>query len=158
MAKNYWMIACTLESLKASREAKLYMQEVTSTYRRRVQRMQPEDRLLFYVPSIKKFGGTATVTAASLEEQRPKEGGRRRIARYSLKINVRYNTVPDEESFLDAREIGPRMDYVDRWPPERWNLAFLGQFHMLPRRDFELVEGEINRVTRGSNPRPPKFS
>ena len=154
MAKNYWMIAGTLEGLKAWKEAGVSVLQVPSTYRRRAQRMQPEDRILYYIPGTHKFGGVSTVTSASLEGQPHVERGRRRGGSYSLKISITPDVMLGEERYLDAREIGPRMEYVRNWPPESWYLAFQGNFHLLSRKDFQLIEAEMKREAKGRSFRP----
>jgi len=54
--------------------------------------------------------------------------------------------VLEEEEFLDARQIGPRLDYVKKWVPEMWPLAFLGELHLIPRKDFTLIEEEMKKA------------
>ena len=41
--------------------------------------------------------------------------------------------------------LAPRLEYVKRWPPEDWPLAFFDRLHLLPQRDFRLIEGEMKR-------------
>ena len=57
--------------------------------------------------------------------------------------------VLDEEDYIDGLLLGPRLDYVKRWPPEEWPLAFMDALHLLPQRDFRLIEGEMKKVSRG---------
>jgi hypothetical protein len=45
--------------------------------------------------------------------------------------------------------LGPRLDYVKRWAPENWPLAFWDRLHLLPQRDFRLIEGEMERIALG---------
>ena len=45
-------------------------------------------------------------------------------------------------------QLGPRLEYVKRWPPESWHLAFFETLHLIPQRDFRLLEGEMKRVLR----------
>ena len=53
----------------------------------------------------------------------------------------------DEVDFLDARQIGPRMEYVKKWTPERWPLAFHSTLlHLIPRKDFSLIEEEMKKI------------
>ncbi|MFN3974688.1 MAG: hypothetical protein ACK4K2_05385, partial [Dehalococcoidia bacterium] len=49
---------------------------------------------------------------------------------------------------VDARLLAPSLEYVKRWRPEDWPLAFLEQVHILSRRDFEVVEAELRRAMR----------
>jgi len=47
---------------------------------------------------------------------------------------------------MDAREISPRMEYVKKWTPEWWPLAFIGDLHLIPRKDFSLIEDEMKKL------------
>ena len=50
-----------------------------------------------------------------------------------------------EEDYIDALILAPRLDYVKRWAPEDWPLAFFDSLHLLPQRDFRLIEQEMRR-------------
>ena len=47
-----------------------------------------------------------------------------------------------------AKEIAYRLDYVRKWPPVHWTLAFQGHIHALPKADFAIIEDEISRSSR----------
>ena len=49
---------------------------------------------------------------------------------------------------MPAKEIAYRLDYVRKWPPEHWTLAFQGHIHALPKADFAIIEDEISRSSR----------
>ena len=38
------------------------------------------------------------------------------------------------------------MEYVQKWPPEHWRLAFQGNVHEIPEGDFELIRAEIDKA------------
>jgi hypothetical protein len=50
--------------------------------------------------------------------------------------------------WLDARQIGPTLEYVKKWAPEDWPLAFIGMLHIIPQRDFTYLEDEMRRLFR----------
>jgi hypothetical protein len=54
--------------------------------------------------------------------------------------------VLEELEWVPARDIAYRMEYVRKWPPEHWALAFQGHVHQLPQKDFRLVEQELRRT------------
>ena len=70
---------------------------------------------------------------------------------FPYRINIKPTVVLDEELFIDAHQIAPRMEYVKRWTPERWPLAFMGELHIIPRNDFALIEIEMERLAQSSN-------
>ena len=53
-----------------------------------------------------------------------------------------------EADWLDARELGPTLEYVRKWAPEHWPLAFHGNMHTLSQRDFRFLEEEMRRVAK----------
>ena len=39
------------------------------------------------------------------------------------------------------------MEYVKKWTPERWPLAFHSTLlHLIPRKDFSFIEEEMKKV------------
>jgi len=54
-----------------------------------------------------------------------------------------------------AKYIAYRLEYVKKWPPEHWPLAFQGHLHQLPKTDFTLLEDEILRLVRRARATDP---
>ena len=146
MGKNFWMIVETLENYEVAREIGFSEYAFGSKYRRRAERMQPNDRFLFYVKELRKWVATATVTSPCYETNRGiwKPNGSMMHRRYSVELSP--DIVLTEKDFIDALVLGPRLEYVKRWAPEDWPLAFFDVLHLLPQRDFRLIEGEMRRL------------
>ena len=53
-----------------------------------------------------------------------------------------------EEDYIDALLLAPRLDYVKRWVPENWPLAFFDTLHLIPQKDYRLIEAEMKRTIR----------
>ena len=62
-----------------------------------------------------------------------------------LPAAIEADVVLDNEHLVDARFIAPRMQYVKKWAPEQWPLAFQGLLHLIPKQDFGLIEDEMQR-------------
>ena len=144
--KTYWMIATSLENFRISRDMNFAVQGMKSRERRKARRIEPGDRLLFYVTGIQGFGASATVTSKCFEDREPLWNVEGSAEDYPWRVNLEPTAVLAEEEFLDARELGPRLEYVRKWPPEYWLLAFQGNLHVLPKNDFELLEQEMQKV------------
>ena len=150
--RTYWMVASTLENFRITQSMGFTLQGLASRQRRKAQRMEPGDRLVYYITGVQRFGATATVTSQCFEDHDPIWKSNGKPDDYPWRVNVEANAVLEDPSFLDAREIGPRMEYVKRWPPEYWPLAFQGNLHILPKSDFELLEQEMTKiVASGAN-------
>ena len=146
MAHNYWMFVQTPENFEISKGLDFRLHGLKSRQRRRAQRMTPDDRVLFYIAGQRKWAASASVTSRYFEDHEPiwKSEGNREIYPYRVKLSPAL--VLKEEDYIDALVLAPRLEYVKRWPPERWPLAFLDTLHLLPQRDFRLIESEMKRV------------
>ena len=154
MAKNYWMVVTTPENYEITRDMDFTLLGLKPHHRRKVQRIEPGDRMLFYLSRVRRFAATATATSKYFEDQTPlwKEEGSDPL---SFRVKIRPEFVLVEEDFIDASQIAPRLDYVRRWVPEDWYMAFLGNLHIFSKQDFSLIEGEMRKLMRrrGHTPR-----
>ena len=144
--KTYWMVADSVENFRITRELGFTVQGMASRQRRKAQRMESGDRLLFYVTGVQGFGATATVISKCFEDHKTVWKSEGKADDFPWRVNIKAEAVLDEDRFLDAKEIGPRMEYIRHWPPELWPLAFQGNLHILPKNDFELLEWEMKRA------------
>lgn len=148
MPRNFWMITCNEENYNITRGLDFTKQALKSEYRRKVQRVEKDDRLLYYVMGIRKFTATATVTESYREEDSSiwsNEGS----ATWPYLIEIKPELVLDEEQYITAGLLAHRLDYVRRWPPENWYMAFQGNLHLLPKGDFFLIEEEMKKLKFG---------
>ena len=159
MPRNFWMITCNEENFNITRALDFTAQGLKSEYRRKVQRVEKDDRLLFYVSGIRKFTATATVTAAYQEvESTPwRNEGK---ATWPYRVEIKPAVALEPEQYITAGLLAYRLDYVRRWPPENWYLAFQGNLHLLPKGDFFLIEEEMKKLKFGRDyipeePPPP---
>jgi len=160
MPRNFWMIACNEENFRITRDLGFTIQGLKAQHRRKVQRIEPGDRILFYVYGIRRFPATATATSSYLEDSSPtwqKEGS----ADWPYRVHIKPEVVLDQNQYIDANLLAPRLEYIRRWPPEDWYLAFQGNLHLLPKGDFFLIEEEMKKLKfgrdypRGAASQPP---
>ncbi|MCH8207423.1 MAG: hypothetical protein IH956_10545 [Chloroflexi bacterium] len=140
------MVAESDENFEISKELGFTIHGLGNKYRRRAQRMQPNDRLLFYVTQLRKWTVTATITSHSFVEHKPIWKSSRQGDDYPYRVRLSPDIVLDEEDYIDAGLLAPGLEYLKRWLPEDWPLAFYDKLHLLPQRDFALVEGEMKRI------------
>ena len=150
MPNNYWMVVQTRENHEITRGQGFTLHGLTSKQRRRARRMEPDDRILFYVGGdVRKWTAIATVTSKYFEDRTPiweSNGSRRELFPYRVKMTP--SIVLDEADYIEARILAPRLEYVKRWPPELWPLAFFDTLHLIPQRDYRLIEAEMRRIGR----------
>ena len=156
MGKSYWMFVESRENFDKTRDLGFTLFGVGPKYRRRADRMQLNDNVLFYASTLKKWVATATIASRSFEDHSPIWTPNRRERDYPFRVKLAPAMVLDLDDYIDALILAPRLEYVKRWTPEDWPLAFFDRVHLLPQRDFRLIEGEMKRVMarrRKSHPR-----
>ncbi len=153
MAKSYWMVVTNPENFQIARERQFDMVGLQAHHRRKVQRMEPGDRVLLYIAHQRCFGATTTVTVSMVEDHSPvwkPEGG----SDLPFRVGIRPEVVLDPSQYIDADQLAPRLDYTRRWVPELWFLAFQDSLHLISKYDFNLVEEEMRKIKRNRRPPP----
>ena len=148
MPHNFWMINCNEENYNVTRRLGFTGQGLKAEYRRKVQRVEPGDRVIYYVTGSRVFTATATVTQGYEEvESSPwlKEGK----AAWPYRIGIKPDVVLENDQYINAGLIAYRLEYVRKWAPEDWYMAFQGNLHLLSKSDFFLLEGEMLKLRDG---------
>ena len=148
MPHNFWMINCNEQNFNITRNLGFRQQGLKAEYRRKVQRVEPGDRIIYYVSGARAFTATATVTKGYEEVGAGpwiKEGK----TPWPWRIGIKPDIVLDREQYIDAGLIAYRLEYLRKWPPEDWYLAFQGNLHLLSKGDFFLLESEMLKLRDG---------
>ena len=144
------MLVTTQEQLDVTRDYGFSIQGIDTKNRRKAVRMGPEDRILYYVSDKKGFAATATITSEAFEDHEPIWKHFREQETFPHRVEIEPNVVLRQEQYVDGYQIGPTLEYVKKWAPDRWPLAFYGMLHIIPQRDFNLIENELKRVDNSS--------
>ncbi len=145
---QYWMVVSSPENFRKTRDHGFSIQGLKTRHRRRVETMRVGDRVLYYVTGRMGFAATVTVASPMYEDHTPIWRSARRDEDYPWRVHIRADVVLDEADWVPAKELAYRLDYVRKWPPEHWTLAFQGHIHALPKADFAIIEDEISRSSR----------
>lgn len=151
-AAQYWMIVSSPDNFRKTRDHGFTIQGLKSRHRRRVETMRAGDRLLYYVTGRMAFAATVTVTSSMYEDHTPIWRTARREEDYPWRVRIKSEIVLDEADWVPAKELAYRLDYVRKWPPEHWTLAFQGHIHALPRADFGMIEDAISSNAQRRKP------
>ena len=146
MAKNYWMITVRPDEFALIRGNGFRYHSMRASHKRKVQRIEPGDQILFYILERQYFGATAVVNSRNFTDgEGNKKKGTEEVWDFVIHLDPR--TILGERQLMDARQMAFRLGYVRKWPPEDWNVAFAKtNLHLLPRLDFEFLEGEMRSV------------
>ena len=145
MTANFWMIVSNAQNFRITQELGFTVQGLKLQQRRKLQRVGPGDRVLFYVSGVRRFTATATVTSSYFQEETPiwdPEG----CASWPYRIQIKPEIALEDAQYMDANMLAPRLEYVKRWPPENWYMACQGNLHLLPKSDFILIEEEMKKL------------
>ena len=146
--RNYWMVNVSPAYYEATRERGHDLLGMGKAQKRRVQRMEVGDRVLFYVRNLRIFSAIVTINSTYFEDHTPVWEPADGEEGFPWRVRLRPSMVLKEEEYIDARLIAPRMQYVRKWTPEEWPLAFQGLLHLIPKEDFEMLEEEMRKRRR----------
>jgi len=150
MPKNYWMLATSPQALAETLAQKRTTQPVPMQHRRKLERMQQGDKVVYYLTTSRRFTTIASVVSRSLESAQ--QDGEAARGEMTFSVSIQPELVLAEADYLDAMQIGPRMEYTRKWIPEKWYLAFHGFLHLIPKNDYLLLEGEMRKVLHSHRP------
>ena len=153
MPHNFWMIVSSPENFQITRDLGFTSQGLKAQHRRKIQRIESGDRILFYVYGARRFTATATATSSYVEDDSGTWQNEGR-AGWPYRIQIKPEIVLDDHLYIDANLLAPRLDYIKRWPPENWYMAFQGNLHLLPKNDFLLIEEEMKKLKFGRDYQP----
>ena len=148
MPHNFWMINCNKQNFDITSELGFSQQGLKAEYRRKVQRVEPGDRIIYYVSGQRVFTATATVTRG-YEEVRATPWVKEGKTPWPYLIHIEPDVVLNQEQYIDAGLIAYRLEYLRKWPPEDWHMAFQGNLHLLSKGDFFLLETEMLKLRDG---------
>ena len=153
MPSNFWMTVNNETNFRITQGLEFSLMGLKAQHRRKVQRISDGDRILMYVTHIRRFVATATAISDYFEVEDTvweKEGR----AGFPFRVKIRADIALRDDQFMDANQIAPRLEYVKRWAPEDWYMAFQGNLHLLPKSDFLLIEEEMKKLHYGKEYQP----
>ena len=107
--RNYWMFVTTLENYRITRDHGFHVQGFSTAQRKKTERMEVGDRLLYYLSNVKRFAATATVSSKYFEDHAPLWVPDTEGETYPYRVHVVPQMVLEEGEFLDALELAPRL-------------------------------------------------
>jgi predicted RNA-binding protein len=146
MAK-YWIVVGGPEIFAKTKELGFTRHGFKSTRGRMTQKIQPGDKLAFYITGRKQFAGIAEVTSAVVEEQtRIWQSNKKPEEMYPFRAGIKPVLILDEDRWLDAEPYHDRFSWTQRWPRANWTLAYQGNLHEIPEEDFKLLADDMAKV------------
>jgi hypothetical protein len=136
-----WILTGSPENLAATAERGYTLVGLKEGRRPSAERIEPGDRIVFYVTRAMAFAGSVRVTGELFEERTPVWPGKPGKPdpypwRFPTEPEV---VVEDEAAWIDAESLAAELEHVRKWPPEHWRLAFQGQIRPVGEHDAALL-------------------
>ena len=147
-----WMLVSGADNFELSRAMGFTVAGMKERHRKKVERVQLGDRVLFYLTGIQKFGGTATVTDTYYEDRGNRIWESKKAGEYPYpwRFSIKPDHVLLPDQFVSAEKLLPELEWVKKWPASHWQLAFQGNVHVLSDRDFATIEVAIKAASRAT--------
>jgi hypothetical protein len=131
-----WILTGSPENLAATAERDFSLIGLKEGRRRSAERIEPGDRIVFYVTRAMAFGGSIRVTGELYEDRTPVWPGKPGAPdSYPWRFPTEPELILPEAEWVDAEELAARLEHVRKWPPEHWRLAFQGQIRAISPAD-----------------------
>jgi predicted RNA-binding protein len=136
-----WVLTGSLDNFRATAERNFTVIGMKERRRRLAEQMAKGDLIIFYVTGVQAFAGSVRV-AGDMYESRAKiwPGKPSMPDPYPWRFDIEPVLILDEDHFVPAEELAPRLEHVRKWPPEHWHLAFQGQLRPVSYDDAAVLE------------------
>lgn len=151
---SHWMLVSGVDNFEVSRAMGFAVAGMKERHRRKAERVQPGDRVLFYLTGIQKFGGTATATDTYYEDRgnRVWESKKKGEYPYPWRFPIKPDVILTPDQFIAAQALLAELDWVKKWPAAHWHLAFQGNVHLLSDKDFGTIEAAVREAAAAGVP------
>ena len=139
-----WILTGSVENFRATRERGFRVVGAKERRRRLAERIEPGDRIVFYVTKLQAFGAMVRVTGEMYEDRGKIWPGKpANPDPYPWRFETEPEIVLDEDDFVPAVELAADLEHVRKWPAEHWTLAFQGQLRTVSDADAGLLERRL---------------
>jgi len=136
-----WILTGSPENLAATAKRDFSLIGLKEGRRRSAERIEPGDRIVFYVTRAMAFGGSIRVTGELYEDRTPVWPGKTAgaVDAYPWRFPTEPEVILPEAEWVDAEELAHRLEHVRKWPLEHWRLAFQGQIRPVGEADARVL-------------------
>lgn len=145
---THWCLVTSPDNIAKTRELGFTVQGVKKGHRKKAEKMQTGDRVLLYATGKQAFAFTATITSPYFEDHSPIWTSDKPGEDYPFRFSIKPDVVLDEDDYVPARLLIEQMEYARKWPLQHWRLAFQGNVHVFPEKDFALIEETMAQVAK----------
>ena len=147
MSKTFWLISISSENTEKSFAPGINFQGFYKKSRKKVDVMKPDDRLLYYINDKRVFSATSTITSKMFEEHNPIWSHHDTKEVFPYRVSTKKDFHLEYDSSVDATYVSPSLEYLRKWPANKWQLAFFDMLHIISQNDFNFIENEIIKLS-----------
>ena len=143
---GHWIIVGSVDNFEKTADLGFTVQGIKSRHRKKAERMQPGDKLVYYLTGVKAFGGIVTVESPYFESHEriwASVDPKRAAEDYPFRVRLSPDTVLPQGDWVPAEPVARQMTYVAKWPANNWTLAFQGNVHEIGEADYELIRAAV---------------
>ena len=104
------------------------------------EQMEPGDRIVLYLTQVMAFAAAIRLTGPMFEARAKVWPGKPGKAdAYPWRFESEPELVLDEADWLPAEAVKDSLEWIRKWPPEHWKLAFQGQLRTVSDADAAVL-------------------
>jgi len=140
---GYWLICVTKANFDIDRANGFQHQGFKAGLANKVKKMQPGDKVVYYITKIGKFGAIAEVVSGYYhDDQHPIWPDKREI--WPARARSREILSLEDGRMLDVKKILDDLSFVET--KDNWGIYFRGSLHSLAEEDYKLIESEMRKL------------
>ncbi len=143
MTRNYWLLVSTPENFEISQKRGFDLAAMKSRHGKKAQRVQPGDRVVFFLTKEMSIGGIAEVKSPYFMSEDPIWHSEKPGETFPFRFEISPELVLPAGDHMPVRDWVEELAYVRKWPAEHWRLAFQGNVHLIPEEDYLLIERKL---------------
>ncbi|MCX5868366.1 MAG: EVE domain-containing protein [Proteobacteria bacterium] len=140
---KYWLVVTSADNFKHDQEhIGFKFQGIPIRFKRQVQKMDINDKVIYYIMGLQKFGAIARITGEYYEDHSKVwiDDEEMWPARRPSEPEI----VLQDDELIDAKRLVPDLSFIKK--KEFWGVYFQGSIREIPEEDFCLIESEMRKI------------
>ena len=135
-----WVLTGSPENYEATAARGHTLIGMKERRRAMAEQMEPGDRIVLYLTRVMAFAAAMRLTGPMFEDRAKVWPGKPGKAdAYPWRFEAEPELVLEEDLWLPAEAVKDDLEWIRKWPPEHWKLAFQGQLRILGEGDAEVL-------------------
>ncbi|MEC7837680.1 MAG: EVE domain-containing protein [Chloroflexota bacterium] len=153
MSNTYWLVNFSLKNFNISKKRSFDLLGFTKKDNKLTNKININDNVIFYVSDIKSFVGSAVVNSKKFYDKKKIWDIDEEEVKFPYRVNLKSTKILPEKKYMSGYDIAPSLNYLKRWAPEDWYLAFLPPVHILSHLDYQIISHNIDNALSSKSPK-----